>query len=332
MNPSNKYQLDKLYTPTINCPIPYSCHPLHEEAHLRSLEWALKMGLVDSTQSSSYIKLEKAKFAWLGAATYPFVNETQLYIAADYMVWFFIYDDLYVNPDVPDCFERLAQVQERLIAAMEGEPLLEDDVPVVRGIHDIFSRIYEERGKEGFWLDRLRQHMKDYWNANIWSLQIYQSGKLPTLSNYRTNRMHDIGLIPTLDISAHWRNIDVSNEFFTSDLFEQMSISSAVHVYMVNDILGVEKEIMSNESVNAVFVLQQEMETEDLGQAYEQAIKLCNNEMETYLSICDHLEDNGIVVDEHVQNYIKTCNYWIRGHIDWYSVSGRYKVTIHRES
>ena len=51
---------------------------------------------------ATHIRLERAQFAWLAAAAYPYLSDDHLQICADLMQWYFLYDDAYLDPDAPD--------------------------------------------------------------------------------------------------------------------------------------------------------------------------------------------------------------------------------------
>ncbi|NJK58992.1 MAG: hypothetical protein HC918_00145 [Oscillatoriales cyanobacterium SM2_1_8] len=320
----NLYYIEKIAAPEIQCSITPKHSQFYQLAHKHSMEWSLQMQLITSRGSKSYTKLEKAEFAWLAAATYPEASLGQLEIAADYMIWFFMYDDEYVSSKKPDCQKILEQVQERLNAVMYGGDCMERDVPVVKALSNICYRIYQENGSQGFWLDRFRFHMERYFEANLWNLKVCLDQRIPCLDEYKSYRIYDIGLLPTLDLSSHFNQIDYKNEFFRTELFEQVSRLTATHVYVLNDILGIKKEILDEEPINIVFVLQNASEV-DLLQAYDQAILLCNQEFQTYEDACDSARKLRAQVEPEIEQYINVCNAWIRGHFDWYFVSKRYK-------
>ncbi|KPA35144.1 terpene synthase metal--containing protein [Fusarium langsethiae] len=88
-------QLAALRIPTFQFPWPEACAPHTEQLEARMIEWADKHNLFPNGKYRE--RAERTRYAWLAARCYPNATPNLLQAIADFFIWFFLVDDLFVD-------------------------------------------------------------------------------------------------------------------------------------------------------------------------------------------------------------------------------------------
>ncbi|PHH78674.1 hypothetical protein CDD80_6486 [Ophiocordyceps camponoti-rufipedis] len=94
-NTISKHQLETLKIPTFTYPWPEECSPHAANVEAQMLSWAEKHNLFPDLDYRK--RVERTRYGWLAARCYPRASLELLQAAADYFVWFFLADDMFVD-------------------------------------------------------------------------------------------------------------------------------------------------------------------------------------------------------------------------------------------
>jgi hypothetical protein len=87
--------LDQIIVPTFDFPWSGSCHPDVSIVEKRMMEWGKAYGLFPDPEYQA--RAARARYGFLAARCYPRADRALLQTAADYFLWFFLADDLFVD-------------------------------------------------------------------------------------------------------------------------------------------------------------------------------------------------------------------------------------------
>lgn len=88
-------ELDRLTIPTFEFPWPVACHPDVRDVEESMLEWGVRHGLVPDEDYRA--RVVRTRYGFLAARCYPRAERPLLQAVADYFLWFFLADDLFVD-------------------------------------------------------------------------------------------------------------------------------------------------------------------------------------------------------------------------------------------
>lgn len=231
-------ELQRIRIPNFEFPWAGTCSPHAELVEREMQEWALKYGLLPDKHYQD--RVARAKYAWLAARCYPKANRELLRTIADYFVWLFLVDDLFVD---------------------RVETITPSTIPHLTAMIDVldFNRLSAHPVyAEGAWLDictRLRKQLSDehfqrfangmrMW-ASTAGLQIlnHMQSRSVDVGHYETIRRYMSGLNPCFDLS------DIANdgplqaeEYYCSDV-QQLRLHANNVVSWSNDIHSLAVEL-----------------------------------------------------------------------------------------
>jgi hypothetical protein len=299
----------------IQCPFPKSEVAEDEKEHLRSLEWALSLGVIQKG-TDSYKRIDKAKFYWLSKAFWPKASPEDYRIGTDFIVWGFAFDDDFAEKE--ENLELQEQVKDQLLVVLAGKPCPPDASGHVKGLADICSRLYAN-GSDSFWLKRFQEDLKKYFESNIWIAK-HKKERHYTWDEYLHIRYDNIAALPCVDLWSHFSHVDPNVPFFQSPLFEESLRISTRYIMMVNDILSIQKELLVEYPLNMIIVKHQESGM-SLEEACEVCIDLCNQEMKHFSEL---QEKSASFTCDDVSKYLDACATGLQGHLEWFRISRRY--------
>ncbi len=278
-------------------------------------------GLVDAVDDGhKYKRFVSARFPWLAARSYPTVDASQLELISDWITFLFFYDDMCDTQAATDpaYLQKLVAREDRLVALAFGAELCETDSPLDRALADILARVAARANS--FWQQRLATHIQEYIEGCRWERIIRAQGQIPRLATYSRLRLLISAVFPCFDFAGIC--IDGQRSDFARSIHvQQLEVMANNYICWVNDIYGLDKEIGEKTTSNLVIVLaNQHRLTWD--QAIDQAIEMCNAELEAFVELELQLEQLG---DPDCQAYVRALEAWMRGNLDWYSETHRYQ-------
>jgi hypothetical protein len=91
----NHTSQDQIDFPVFEFPWPGSCHPEADHAEERMMEWGTTHSLIPGGEYRE--RIARTRYGFLAARCYPRAGRALLQAAADYFLWFFLADDLFVD-------------------------------------------------------------------------------------------------------------------------------------------------------------------------------------------------------------------------------------------
>lgn len=305
--------------PRLTCALAPQLNPRVAEAHEHSREWVVSRGLVASGDAALQRCLV-ARFAWLGARTYPHVSREELCIVSDWLSFLFFYDDLCDTRTIDeDRYRQSVELLERrLIEIAHGEATTKEDEPLAFALADILVRL--ETRASAQWLERFADHFEEYIEGVRWERHIRVGGRVPGLPTYARLRLLSSAVFPCFDLAGIF--IDGLDGDFADDVYiRQLEVMANDYVSWVNDIYGIDKEIREQTTANLVVVLAEEG-TLGWDDALDYAIEKCNAELNAFLELKRVVEARS---DHRARAYVAALESWMRGNLDWYAETQRYR-------
>ncbi|MBZ4396938.1 hypothetical protein [Myxococcus sp. AS-1-15] len=95
MNENLAAQLEHIQYPTFTFPWSGACAPFAEAVDQEALRWAQTQGLIISEKQLA--RHARGKYGWLMARCYPHADRELVQLLTDFVLWYFIVDDLFVD-------------------------------------------------------------------------------------------------------------------------------------------------------------------------------------------------------------------------------------------
>ncbi|MGW7417360.1 terpene synthase family protein [Streptomyces sp. NPDC054863] len=110
---------DQVVLPELRLPWTVGLHPDVQATHLALVDWSERYGLLrDDVERERYAGY---RFAWLAGRCFPRADRVFAQWAADFMLWFFLFDD--VTADRVESGEQAADMVRRLTAMLDAVDL-----------------------------------------------------------------------------------------------------------------------------------------------------------------------------------------------------------------
>jgi 5-epi-alpha-selinene synthase len=299
--------------PELYCPIPSMANPHASEAEKHSLEWAQRFRLVHQEE---YQAAQAAKSAWFGAYPMPDASPEDLFLAADWAMWLFVYDDLVDGPNTNK--EQMVATLHRLTSILKGEAATEQDHPVAHALYNFCTRLKTRCDK--WWYDRFVSDVERQFHGYLWERAFQSNEQTPDLSTYI--RLRPYTYVPCVTLACIARDIKPNAAFLQHGTIIAMTSMALNQICWVNDVLGVNREIEEGSPQNLALVIMKEFNL-PLKDALRRAAHMTNAEMKAFLKLEESLPDFGDE-DNDAKSYVNVLRRWIRGHLDWYRETARY--------
>lgn len=184
-----------LHIPDFKFPWASACSPYRDLVEEEMLEWAVKYNLIPNGRYLERVK--RTKYGWLAARCYPFADYELLRTIADYFVWYFLSDDLFIDR-VEITNENTIGNLTAIIDVLDLNKLGEDPVYGEAAWLDICQRLRKQLTNEGF--ERFANGMR-LW-ASTAGLQILNQLSVQSvgITTYETIRRHSSGINPCIDL------------------------------------------------------------------------------------------------------------------------------------
>jgi hypothetical protein len=313
--------LEPITIPAPWCPIAHRINPHVEEIQIKTIQWACDTGLV-TRGGALHRKLEIARFGWLAALTQPSSGREDLALAAEWNIWLFARDDISDPSSLGRDPERLAAFDAPLLDVLAGGKGNGGDLPLVRTLHDICRRVGRRGGEE--WLLRFRRSVRQYLQSNRWEAQNRLLGTAPDLTTYTKMRLFTGAVSSCFDVMAICGGIPAHAEFLEHPSIQLLETMANHHVCWINDIFGLRREILEGNVNNLVLVLRDELGV-PLQAAVDKAVALCDAELRALLRLEARRPSFG-AEEPLARRYIADLLSWVSGHMEWYSITGRYQT------
>jgi hypothetical protein len=297
-----------LKIPIFNLPWPAKCSPNVHLFEASMLDWAEKHGLFKDTSYKERVK--RTRYGWLAARCYPNASGELLQVIANYFVWFFLADDLFVDRvevATPETLRNLTAMVDVLdFNNASPQPVYGECAWL-----DICQQLRRLLSAESF--ERFAQGMR-LW-ATTAGLQIlnHLQSKPAGIRQYETIRRHTSGMNPCLALS------DVANrgavppdEFYRPDVQKLCRHANNI-VCWSNDIQSPEIEMRQpGQFWNMVGTYAATGHT--IQESIDYTAERVYMEINQFQQLSDALMQGG---SQELHGLIEGLQYWTRGYMDW---------------
>ncbi|MEC5146976.1 hypothetical protein UNH65_25745 [Chitinophaga sp. 180180018-2] len=301
-------QLNALRIPVFELPWPEACSPDVELIEAQMITWARSQGLF--VNDAYCERVARTRYAWLAARCYPNARRELLQAIADYFVWFFLVDDLFVDRVETVTADTLTNLTA-MIDVLDFDRASPQPVYGELAWLDVCQRLRRLLSPEHF--ERFAQGMR-LW-ATTAGLQIlnHLQPKSVGIRQYETIRRHTSGMNPCLALSDAGNNGAVDpNEFYRPDVQTLYRHANNI-VCWSNDIqsTGIEAR-QPGQFRNMPLIYAAQGHT--LQEGIDYAAERVREEIEQFVQLSDALM---LQAGERLGGLINGFKYWIRGYMDW---------------
>jgi len=296
------------------CPFPLEENPESEQAENASRRWALDLGLVQ--EGPALEKLKETNIGLLEACVFPYAPLEMLTAATQWTTLFCAIDDFVESSHLGAL--SLSVELSRLKAAFDGHAGSADALG--HAFHDM-GRIL--RGVAGAPATRrFSRELERLFSSYIWEEINREHETEPDYDAYHVMRVVTIGLRPQFELLAALAPKKGPVPAAVS-LLAELERSTCRIVGWANDIFTYEKELAQGEVHNLIMVL---MRTEGLSVrgALARARSIHDEEVRSFLRLQARVR-NAVPDDEATEHRLAHLRFWLRGHLHWALVNGRYR-------
>jgi Terpene synthase family 2, C-terminal metal binding len=188
--------VDRIVVPTFDFPWPGACHPEAREIEESMIRWGQAHHLIPDEEYAE--RVARTRYGFLAARCYPCAGRALLQAIADYFLWFFLADDLFVDRVQtvgPDTIRDLTAMIDVLDYDRMGSPPVYGESAWL----DVCRRLRRRLRAEHF--ERFATGMR-LW-ASTAGLQILNHVQPHPIGigTYETIRRHTSGMNPCLALS-----------------------------------------------------------------------------------------------------------------------------------
>ena len=309
--------------PQLYCPFPSSVNPHRAEVSWQTLEWALRLRLIDA---SALAHLTVSDPGGLAAHVYPDSDVEALQLASDWITWLFIVDDYFDqadagrNPASLGCY--LSRLTDRLVPH-PSSPDADCDDPAVNALSDLVRRSYAASSTESW--SRLRSSVAEYLAACLWESTNRASGQPLDLDTYTQMRVSTGAMMVVFHLADVTDGVELSDAVRGLPAIARLTTIAANVVCWTNDILSVHKEMALGDLHNLVLVLHQTRNIA-LDDAIQATCGMIEREVLEFIDIERHELGSDRPCRLNLARYLSMLRNWMRGHIDWARGSGRFAI------
>ncbi|KAK5996236.1 Sesquiterpene synthase [Cladobotryum mycophilum] len=300
-------QLSGVSIPAFTYPWPEACSPDVEAAEAQMIKWGESHGLF--VNDAYRERVSRTRYAWLAARCYPKADPDLLQAIADYFLWFFIIDDLFVDrveTVTQDTLRNLTAMIDVLDYVKVGKKPVYGELAWL----NVSLRLRNLLGAEPF--ERFAQGMR-LW-ATTAGLQILNHTRSNSVGipQYETIRRHTSGMNPCLALSdaANGGSVD-SNYYYRSDIQQLCQLANIV--CWSNDIQSLAVELRQPGQYWNMVVIRA-FEGYTLQESIDYTAARVNTEISQFLVLSDEITARD---GPNIAGLVDGMKYWIRGYQDW---------------
>lgn len=306
--PVDPSELDQIVVPVFEFPWPGACHPRVADVERAMIGWGLAHHLIPD--QSYRARVARTRYGFLAARCYPHAELALLQTTADYFLWFFLADDLFVDRvDIvtPDTIRNLTAMIDVLDFHHPGSPPVYGESAWL----DVCQRLRGYLSAEHF--QRFATGMR-LW-ASAAGLQIVnhvQPHPIP-MRAYEAIRRHTSGMNPCLALSDAANDGPITpGEYHHPDV-EKLRIHANNVVCWSNDIQSVGLEGRQPGQFRNMVTLYAAQ-----GRSLQSGIDITARRVRSEIAAFARLAQTVTPwASPHLAGYIEGMKYWMRGYQDW---------------
>lgn len=303
---------DRIVLPAIELPWASGLHPDVQALHAASFSWSEQHQLLrDDAERDRYAGY---RLAWLTARGFPRADRVFAQWAADYMLWYFLFDDMTI--DHVDSAEQAAVTVRRLTAMLDVVDLDELGEQPVHG--------------EVAWLDlcrRLRALVPSTEHYERWAttmrlwlfsvtMQLFDQMRTDRVDPraYASYRRYAAGLKPPIALADVANAGPVTPEEFHSPEARRLELHAVNVIAWSNDVLSASVELHEQSTRSLVTVIKDA----EPGRSWQEAVNLAVDR--THAEIAMYAEQAEAVrrtASPRLSGWIDGCQDWMTGSVTW---------------
>ncbi|MDZ8225435.1 MULTISPECIES: terpene synthase family protein [unclassified Nostoc] len=313
--------MEKLISLDLYCPFSSQINKNIDFLEEYSLEWVLGFNLL--ANESSYQRFCKSNFFLMAATTYPYCNFQELKIANDWLSWLFIWDDQCDLSELKTKPESLKAIHKRFLEILNGAEVTSYDIPLSRALSNLRERMLEKASLK--WLNYFICGFEKYLHGCFEEANNRVDGIVPDTDTYIAMRRLSAGADVALPLIELCDQLIIPDFLRKQDIFKQLNEITNNLLGWSNDIFSLSRELATGHVHNLVFVLHYQHKI-SLEEAMKLAMRMHDNEIQKLVDLEANIPSFGKEIDPELAKYILGIHAWIRGNLDWYSFTARYKT------
>jgi germacradienol/geosmin synthase len=324
--------------PEIYMPFPLRMSPHLDAARKNTIEWARRMGILDSVPGLPDVSLWNEErlatfdFPLCAAAIHPDSSGPELDVSSQWLTWGTYGDDFFpaVHGQARDMAGAKAHVA-RLSAFMPvgSEAPPPPVTPLERGLADLWSRTTLPLSEAA--QRRFRRAVQDMLESWLWELANHIQSRIPDPVDYVEMRRATFGSDLTMTLCRMSLGDGIPPEIFRTRTMSGLANSAQDFCCLMNDLFSFQKEIQFEGELNNSVLVAQKF----LGCDVPQAVKVVNDLMTARVQQFENIVATELPVlfddldldpntREKLLKYVRDMEDWMSGVLNWHRGCGRY--------
>jgi 2-methylisoborneol synthase len=315
-----------MHIPRLACPFPLEFdESAANEADRRIVEWMGEVGLLRGQQA----ELSSFRFGTFAALVHPrAASRDHLFFAAQNITALFGIDDHYCDEEVEGADPRRSPVRlAGVLPALEvslpsfrdlpSELVTEGD-PVVGAIQETFA--HAARLGSPAQIGRLRREYITMCLAMAGESAWRVTGHTPTPWEYLTQRPFNgaTACLAAIDITGGY---ELSAHDYDAPQVRALTLMASSLILHANDLYSAAKESVTHARGASLPELLAIHQGQTLQQGMAEVVRLHDRQMDAYLALESEVAD---CASSALSRYLADLRSWIRGSLEWHSLTGRY--------
>ncbi|MGI2906531.1 terpene synthase family protein [Tolypothrix sp. VBCCA 56010] len=313
--------MNEFIFPELYCPFPSRINKYADVLEDYAVEWVLHFKLL--TNESVYQRFYKSKFFLMAASTYPYCQLEELKIGNDWLSWLFIWDDQCDLSELKKQPELLKAFHKRFIEILNGAELTSKDIPLSHALSNLRERMLQKASVK--WLHYFICGFENYLRGCVEEANNRLEGIVPDADTYIQMRRLSAGADVALPLVELCDNLRIPDFLRNQNVFKEINKMTNNLLGWSNDIFSVLREMATGHIHNLVFVIHYQQQV-TLEQAIKSAAEMHDQEVRNLINLEASIPSFGEDVDIELEKYILGMHAWIRGNLDWYSLTARYQI------
>jgi 5-epi-alpha-selinene synthase len=301
------------------CPFPRRINVHVEDAHQHSVEWAQRFEIVKS--HAHVARLRAARMAWMMAGFYPEASRHALELAADYLCWAFILDDVGDESDTGRSPTRLADLLQHLERVLDGASPSASDDHAARALIDLVERL--GRLSSSAHVRAFIEANRAYFGGMLWEANNRAGLIVPDEASFSEFRPPAGAVPPALALIEPLERIALPPGLLQDPAVRPLLRMTGNVMCWINDALSFEKECLVGDVHNLPTVLARAHNL-SMGEAVWRTVRMSNEEVRAFMASEARLPSFGPDLDTELRRYCAVLRSMMKTTLDWTIESPRY--------